>query len=75
MIEVTRLNGKPFVINAVLIETVEETPDTIITLTNGKKYIVREKQSEVISLVIAYMRHIGSFQISVKSQDLEESHD
>jgi|HigsolmetaAR203D_1030402.scaffolds.fasta_scaffold00030_58 flagellar protein FlbD len=75
MIQVTRLNGKPFVLNAVLIETVEETPDTIITLTNGRKYIVRENMTEVIALVKDYMRHIGAFQISVKSQDLEETND
>ena len=35
MISVTRLNGKPFVINAELIRTVEENPDTVITLVNG----------------------------------------
>jgi len=73
MIQVTRLNGKRFVVNAVLIETVEETPDTIITLTNGKKYIVRESLAEVIALAKDYMRHIGAFQMSVKSLDLEES--
>lgn len=75
MIQVTRLNGKPFVLNAVLIETVEETPDTIITLTNGRKYIVREPMTEVIALVKEYMRHIGAFHLSVKSQDLEETND
>lgn len=73
MIRVTRLNGKPFVINAVLIETVEETPDTIITLTTGKKFIVLETVSDVINLVEGYMRQIGSFQFAVKSHDMEES--
>ena len=42
MIEVTRLKGKKMMINAELIETVEETPDTVITLTNGKKFVVSE---------------------------------
>jgi len=42
MIQVTRLNGTKFHLNALLIETVEETPDTIITLTTGRKFIVIE---------------------------------
>ena len=44
MIAVTRLNGSKFYINALLIETIEETPDTFITLTTGKKTLVLEKQ-------------------------------
>ena len=42
MIDVTRLNGKNFVLNAELIEVMEETPDTVITLTTGHKYVVKE---------------------------------
>ena len=45
-------------INAELIETVEETPDTVITLTNGKKFVVSESAEEVTSLVIGYKRKI-----------------
>ena len=58
MIEVTRLKGKKMMINAELIETVEETPDTVITLTNGKKFVVSESAEEVTSLVIGYKRII-----------------
>ena len=58
MIEVTRLKGKKMTINAELIETVEETPDTVITLTNGKKFIVSESAEQVSSLVIDYKRKI-----------------
>lgn len=58
MIEVTRLKGKKMTINAELIETVEETPDTVITLTNGKKFVVSESAEEVTSLVIDYKRKI-----------------
>ncbi len=58
MIEVTRLKGKKMMINAELIETVEETPDTVITLTNGKKFVVSESAAEVTSLVIDYKRKI-----------------
>lgn len=58
MIEVTRLKGSAIIINAELIETIEETPDTVITLTSGKKFIVRESGKEVINLVIDYKRKI-----------------
>ncbi|MBQ9199456.1 MAG: flagellar FlbD family protein [Lachnospiraceae bacterium] len=58
MIEVTRLKGTRIIINAELIETVEETPDTVITLTSGKKYIVSETSKEITDLVINYKRKI-----------------
>ncbi|BBI34432.1 flagellar FlbD family protein [Cohnella abietis] len=59
MIYVTRLNGSKFHINSLLIETVEETPDTIITLTTGKKFIVTENSSDVIRETRNYLRSIG----------------
>ena len=58
MIEVTRLKGKKMTINAELIETVEETPDTVITLTNGKKFVVSESAEQVTSLENGYKRKI-----------------
>ena len=58
MIKVTRLNGKEYILNAELIETVEETPDTVITLTNGKKIIVKESRQEVANLVKLYRYEI-----------------
>ncbi|WP_062197861.1 flagellar FlbD family protein [Massilibacterium senegalense] len=58
MIEVTRLNGQPFSINAIYIELLEETPDTIITLTNGKKYIVREPIEEVKEKITNFYKQI-----------------
>lgn len=58
MISVSRLNGTPFVINALLIETIEATPDTVISLTNGKKYVIRESVQEVIDLVRQFYRDI-----------------
>lgn len=51
MIEVTKINGVKILINTSLIETVEETPDTVITLTDGKKVIVKESRHEVKNLV------------------------
>lgn len=58
MIRVSRLDGKEFVINALLIETVEAVPDTVITLTNGHKYVVRESVDDVIEQVAAFHRRI-----------------
>ncbi len=55
MIEVTRLNGKAFYLNPDLIETMEITPDTVITLTGGNKYVVTEAPKELIER-IAYFR-------------------
>jgi flagellar protein FlbD len=59
MIAVTRLNGSQFHVNALLIEMVEETPDTLITLTTGKKFIVTENSSDVIRSIRHYLRSIG----------------
>lgn len=58
MITTTRLNGKPLVINADLIRTVEENPDTTITLVNGDRIIVKESMKEVVAKVIEYGRHL-----------------
>lgn len=58
MIEVTRLNQKGFVLNCEWIETVESTPDTVITLTNGKKYVVAENVEEIIKKVIEYKQKL-----------------
>ena len=64
MIEVTRLNGTTVLINSDLIETVEETPDTVISLTTGKKFIVKESRQEVKNLVKSYKRDIFTNGIS-----------
>lgn len=58
MIEVTKLNDEKFVLNAELIKTVEETPDTVITITTGNKYIVKESVNEVIQKVVTYKKQI-----------------
>lgn len=58
MIKVTRLNSNIITVNAEIIETIEETPDTIITLTNGKKIIVQETLDEVIKLIMEYKKEI-----------------
>lgn len=58
MITVTRLNGKPFVINADLIKVVEENPDTTLRLTTGDTLIVKESMQEVVELAIDYGRSL-----------------
>lgn len=58
MITVTRLNGKPFVVNAEVIRTVEENPDTTITLMNGDHLIVKENMQRVVELVVEYGRSL-----------------
>lgn len=54
MIELTRLNGNPMVVNSDLVKTAEASPDTMLTLITGEKLIVRETCEEVIELVLAY---------------------
>ncbi|MBB5323667.1 flagellar protein FlbD [Anoxybacillus tepidamans] len=59
MITLTRLNGKTFTLNAIYIEQVEAFPDTTITLTNGKKIVVRESVKDVVELVQNFYRQIS----------------
>lgn len=58
MINVTGMNHVRMVLNADHIEKMEEVPETLITLTNGKKYIVLETTEEVVKRVIEYKRKI-----------------
>ncbi len=61
MIMLTKFNSKTnqkgeFVLNAEIIESIEETPDTVVTLTNGKKLIVEESMEEIVRRTIKYRR-------------------
>ncbi|MBQ6887490.1 MAG: flagellar FlbD family protein [Lachnospiraceae bacterium] len=58
MIEVTKINGIPVLINPDLIEFVEETPDTVISFTTGKKIIVKESRQDIKNLVKSYRKDI-----------------
>lgn len=60
MIILHRLNKQEFVLNADLIETVEATPDTLCTLINGKKLIVRDPVQDVIGKVVAFRQLCNS---------------
>ena len=58
VIAVTRLDGSQFVINADLIETVEATPDTVITFAKDKKVVVRETPDEIIERVVEFRHRV-----------------
>lgn len=58
MIELTRLNGHPLVINAELIKFIEQNPDTCVTLVTGDKMVVRESAPEVMQRVLNYRRNL-----------------
>ena len=58
MIEVTKINGVKVLINPDLLELAEETPDTVLTFTTGRKLIVKESRQEVKNLVKSYRKDI-----------------
>lgn len=60
MINVHRLNTEEFLVNCELIEFVEETPDTVISMASGRKLVVSEKCNEIRKLIIEYKRQIYS---------------
>lgn len=68
MITVTRLNGHPVTINALLIELVEEAADTVITLTTGNKIVVKESTAEIVALNQRYLQAIGLIAAVQKSE-------
>ena len=66
MIDVTRLNGSKLVINADLIETVESTPDTLVTLTTGRKIMVTEAVEAIVRSAVAYRAKLrGAYPVPI----------
>lgn len=59
MIELRRLNGRKFTLNALMIEQIESLPDTTITLTNGKKVLTADSEADVIKKITSYYQKIG----------------
>ncbi|UOF89364.1 flagellar FlbD family protein [Fodinisporobacter ferrooxydans] len=59
MIRLTRLNGSKMVVNGLFVEMIEATPDTVITLTTGKKIVVKEPVDAVIDAVVQFYRTVG----------------
>ncbi|WP_373049431.1 flagellar FlbD family protein [Vulgatibacter sp.] len=62
MILVTRLDGREIAVNSDLVATVERTPDTMLTLSNGGRILVREALEEVVERVVAFRRRIAAAQ-------------
>lgn len=64
MIQLTRLNNQPLMVNSDLIKFVERSPDTVITLVNGEKILVRENPAEVRERIVEFRREVlqGAFQ-------------
>ncbi len=60
MINITKLNGVVLTINPDFIEVIEETPDTVITMSTGRKIIIKESRQEVINLVKSYQKEISA---------------
>ena len=58
MIEVTKINGVKVLINPDLIELVEETPDTVVSFTTGRKIIIKESRQDIKALVKSYRKDI-----------------
>lgn len=62
MILVTRLNGTPLMLNEEFIEAAEETPDTVVTMMNGHRYILKEKLDEITEKMFEFRRSCGKEQ-------------
>ena len=56
MVQLTRLNNQPLMVNSDLIKFVEQSPDTLITLLNGEKFMVRESPDEIVQRIVEYRR-------------------
>ncbi|MDR1978000.1 MAG: flagellar FlbD family protein [Synergistaceae bacterium] len=59
MIQVHRLNGELFLLNSDMIETVEVTPDTVVRLVNGRRYVVKESLDDITSATVDFRRRAG----------------
>ena len=73
MIQLTRLNNRPFTVNSDLIKFIEQSPDTVITLLNGEKLLVLESAGEVRTRVVEFRRTILQGMDSTPSSAAESS--
>ncbi len=65
MIQVTRFNGTKFYLNAEMILSVESTPDTVITMTNEIKLLVKDRMEQVVERIIQYHRIVNNPQLDM----------
>ncbi|HDP69620.1 MAG TPA: flagellar protein FlbD [Actinobacteria bacterium] len=73
MIELTRLNGSKLTINAALIETIEATPDTVITLLTGKKIVIKESPDVIVKQTVKYLSKIGGPKVIIPKNELKNN--
>lgn len=69
MIRLTRINRQPIVLNSDLVEHLESTPDTVITMTSGQKLVVLEDTDEVVKRIIQFRRDLAERQSRCEYQD------
>ncbi len=70
MIPLTRLSGSVFALNADLIERIDNTPDTVITLVDGKKYVVAEPLRDVMSAILRHRAEVVALSSHIQVDDL-----
>ncbi|MGJ7441876.1 flagellar FlbD family protein [Aquipuribacter sp. MA13-6] len=77
MIRLTRINGSEFSLNPDLIHRAEETPDTVLTLIDGSRYVVVQKLDELIDRIVEYRARVvaaaGAFTPSAAAEDLSSA--
>lgn len=71
MIQVTRLDDRKIIVNADLIESIEETPDTLISFTTGRKLMVRESLGDVLDRIIEYRKRVHVYAIPTTHAERE----
>ncbi|TGB04800.1 flagellar FlbD family protein [Halobacillus salinus] len=69
MISLTRLNGETFTFNAIYIEQLQSNPDTTITTTQGRKFVVKEPEEVVIKRTKKFYRELGLLRIVDRKED------
>jgi flagellar protein FlbD len=73
MIQVTRFDGRPVVINADLILTLESTPDTVLALVTGASILVREPVDEIVQRVVEYRQRIARGPVRVEAPEASDN--
>jgi flagellar protein FlbD len=73
MIKLTKLNDAVFILNSDLIESIESSPDTMITLFTGKKFMVKESPEEIIEKIIDYNKKVGLRFAQARMQNTSEN--
>ena len=71
MVKASRLNGNEFYINPDLIEFIEKTPDTVLTMTTGKKVVVEESVDELCGRILDYRRSLVSGTPRLEKEEIE----